>query len=236
MSFLKKMFGGGAEQKKDLSAREGYELALESVRAAHPEAADAAYLCCAYTSVHDSDAELREDGICRAWHFDFFLPASQTLCLVRVRNGKAKPVELSWNDTQKRPVEYVFAKYGMQPEQGPASEPARVPDKWLDSPAITSAALEATRPLYESNRIADLLVVALCLPAECLRYLQEEKAKQQLDFPPAAENCFAAICSTDELYQEDSHLLYIDATTGSVVQHHPFRYPDLFYFGNSINW
>jgi len=236
MSLLKKMFGGGAGQKKGLSAREGYELALQTLSEAHPEAANTAYLCCLYTSLYDSDAELQEDGTCRGWHFDFFMPSSSTLYLTRVKNGKTRTRELPWDKTQKRRIEYVFATYGMQSDGGIVSEPERVQEDWLDSPTIAATALEAAKPLYNPEQIDDPIIVALCLSAKCLRYLQEEKAMQQLGFPAAPENCFAAICSTDELYQEDSQLLYIEAGTGKIVQQYPFRYPDLFYFGDSRDW
>jgi hypothetical protein len=69
-----------------------------------------------------------------------------------------------------------------------------------------------------------------------LRYLQESKARGVLRFPPPQRDCFGAICGTEELYDEDSYLLYVRAVTGKVVEKHSFRFPNLFYFGTSRNW
>ena len=234
MPFLRKLFGRGSGQKKDLTAKEGYSLALEALRETHPTEAEGARLCCIYTAVVDSDMLLDKDGTCRGWHFDFFLPASQKLFLVRVKNGKTRAREISWQKTAKAPVEYVYAMYGAESSASP--EPPRLPDDWLDSPAIVESIHEALDPHRNPKSVEELMPVALCLPADRLRYLQEEKVRKELSFPPAPRYCFAAICTTDDMYDEDCVLLYIEAATGTIAGKHVFRFPNMFYFGSSFNW
>ncbi len=235
MALLKKMFGGGAGQKKDLTAREGYALALESLKAAHPAEADGAYPCCIYTSAADANVEFQGDGTCRGWHVDFFLPASRTLYLARVQNGKVRSKERAWDKTEKAPVEYVYALYGMQSERG-ILEPPRIADDWLDSPALAEAIQKTLEPHRQTPRGDELAAVTLFQPAEHLRYLKEEKAEEALSLPPAPSGCFAALCTTEDPYEQDSHLLYIGATTADVQATHVFRFPNLFYFGTSRDW
>jgi hypothetical protein len=236
MPLLRKLFGGESGQKKDLTAKEGYALALGALREAYPEEAEGARLCCIYTSVVDSDMLLERDGACKGWHFDFFLPASQNLILVRVKNGKTRAKEISWQKTAKAPIEYVYAMYGAESESGAHSEPARLPDDWLDSPALVESIHKALDPHRNPKSVEELAPVALCLPAESLRYLQEEKVQEELSFPSAPQDCFAAICTSDEMYDEDCVLLYLEAATGAIAGEHIFRFPNMFYFGTSFNW
>jgi hypothetical protein len=234
MGLLKRLFADGAGQKKNLTARAGYALALEALQATHPMEADRAYLCCVYTSAADANVVLEKDGTSRGWHFDFFLPASRTLYLVRVQNGKTRGKQMPWQKTQKSPVEYVYAMYGMAMEQVSLVEPPRIPDDWLDSPFVTAVLQEALEP--HGGRAESLELATLCLPAEHLRYLQEDKVRNLLSLPPAPRDSFAAICSPEDPYAEDSYLLYIQATTGEVLETFVFRFPNLFYFGTSRNW
>jgi hypothetical protein len=234
MSSLKKLFGGGSGGKKDLTSREGHALALEALKEAHPEEAEGARLCCIYTSVVDSDFMLERDGTCKGWHFDFLLPASQKLVLVRVKNGKARPKEIAWEKTAKKPVEYVYTMYGAEP--GVSHEPPRLPTDWLDSPALIESIHSALDPHRNPKSVEELAPVGVCLPAESLRYLQNEKVQNELAFPPAPPDCFAAICTSDEMYDEDCVLLYIEAATGKIAGKHVFRFPSMFYFGSSFNW
>lgn len=236
MSLLKSLFGGKGGEKRDLTAREGYELAHETLKSAHPTEADNAYLCCMYTSVFDSNVEMKKDGTSRAWHFDFFLPQKGSVYLARVQKGKLQAKEVSWEKTGASPVEYIFAKYGAQSERGNRLEPPRLGADWQDSPAMAQAIYETLRPYSNAAKGAEFTPIAFCYPAEHLRYLQEEKPRKQLGFPPAPEGCFGVICSTDELYEEDSYLVYVQAATARALQAHVFRFPDLFSFGNSINW
>ena len=225
---LKKLFGGKDAPKKEVTAREAYALAREELISKYPTEADGAYLCCLYTSVEEAGMEVRADGTCRGWHLDFFLPTSRTLCLVRVLKGKASVKELPWEKTQKKPVEYIFAVYGIGAGEAALSEPGKIPEGWLDTPEIIAPIQKA---LTEGT-----VPIALVLPAEHLRYLQEEKAKDALAFPPPPAQCYAAICSGEDAYEEDSHLFYIEAAGGRVVKEHTFRFPNLFFFGTSVNW
>ena len=236
MGLLNKLFAEGTGRNRDLTAREGYALALETLQTAYPMETDKAYLCCLYTSAADANVLLEKDGTCRGWHFDFFLPGSRTLYLVRLQNGKARGKDLQWEATRKRPVEYVYAMYGMQAEQGGPPEPARVVDDWIDSPAVTAAMRQALEPHITPEASAELQPVTLCLPAERLRYLQEEETRALLSLPPAPRDSLAAIYTTEDPYEEDSYLLYVEATTGKMLEMHRFRFPNLFYFGTSRNW
>jgi hypothetical protein len=235
MPLFKNLFGKGSGGKKQLTAREAYSVALECLRDAHPAEADNACLCCLYTSVFDSNAVIQDDGTCEAWHFDFFLTGVRRLYLVRLQKGKTRTAEIPWEQTEKRPIEYVVATYGMHAEESPRLEPPRIPENWLDSPALMAAIGDAVKP-YRSHRYGDLAPVALCLPAQHLRYLKEEKARRELSFPPVPLDSFAAICAPEELYDENCCLVCLQAATGQVLQEHVFRFPNLFTFGSSIHW
>ncbi|GAB4342369.1 MAG: hypothetical protein Kow0099_19840 [Candidatus Abyssubacteria bacterium] len=235
MPLFKNLFGRGSADKSRVTAREGYSVALESLRQAHPAEADKAFLCCLYSSVFDSNVIIQDDGTCEAWHLDFFLTVSRHLYLVRLQKGKTRAKEVPWEQTGKRPVEYVAATYGMEAGEGTRLEPVPVPENWLDSPALITSIRDAVRP-YESPRYGELSPVAVCLPAQHLRYLKEEKASRELSLPPAPPDCFAALCAPEELYEEDCCLVYVHAITGQILQEHVFRFPDLFNFGSSFHW
>ncbi len=234
MPLFKKLFGGKDTPKKELTAHEAYALAREELTLKYPTEASSASLCCLYTSVNEADMEIQPDGTCRGWHVDFFLPASRNLCLVRVTKGKANVKEVSWEHTQKKPVEYIYAIYGIGAGEAVSSEPLKIPDGWLDSPALMESIRKAMEKYHDPKR--ELVPLALVLPAERLRYLQEVKAREVLSFPPTPTYCFAAICGGEDLYDEDSYLFYIESATGRVIKEHVFRFPNLFFFGTSVDW
>lgn len=234
MALLKKLFGGKDAPKKELTAHEAYALAREELTAKHPAEAEGAYLCCFYTSVNEAEMEIQQDGTCRGWHFDFFLPTSRKLCLVRVINRKTSIKEISWERTHKKPVEYIYAMYGMGAGEAVSSEPYKIPDGWFDSPAIIESIQKAMEKYQDPKR--ELVPLALVLPAENLRYLQEEKARDALSFPPPPTYCFAAICGGEDVYEEDSYLFYIESASGRIIKEHAFRIPNIFYFGTSADW
>ena len=173
MAILKKLFGDKDAPKKELTAHEAYALAREELQARYPAESENAFLCCLYTSVEEAGMEIRPDGTCRGWNFDFFLPSSRRLCLVRVTNRKARGKEMMWEKTQKKPVEYIYAMYGMDAGEAAASEPYKIPEGWLDSTEIIAAIQQALEPHNDPKR--ELVPLALVLPSEHLRYLQEEK-------------------------------------------------------------
>jgi hypothetical protein len=155
---------------------------------------------------------------------------------VRIKGAKASIKERLWEDTQKKPVEYLYATYGMGAGEAISSEPYRIPEGWLDSPTVMASIHQALEVQAGPANRAHLVPLALCLPAEHLRYLQEEKARDALSFPPPPTYCYAAICTGEDLYEEDCHLLYIESASGRVVKEHVFRFPDLFYFGTEADW
>lgn len=234
MSFLKKLLGSG-KPAHGLTAREAFSIASEDLTAAYPGESENAYLCCVYTSVHDSNAVVEIDGTCQAWHFDFFLPTSRALYLVRVQKGSARGKKIEWEKTGKAPIEYTFATYGMQSADRILSEPPPLPGDWFDSPAIVASICDTLWP-GDPPENRDVVPAALFLPAEYLRYLHEQKAREALSFPPAPPDSFAAICTTEELYDEDSYLLYIKANSSEILDTRVFRFPNLFYFGSSMHW
>ena len=236
MAIFGKLFGSGAAHPRELTAREGYGLARQALEEAYPVEAGAGYLCCLYTSVFDSETTILEDGKCRAWHFDFFLPDLQRLFLVRIQQGKIKTREKAWEKTQKEPVQYVLALYGMTPQLATEEGPPRLPENWADTPGLCNRLKQALEPYNSAQHGAQYAPVALCMPAEYLVDLQSEERQRRLLFPAPGRGSMAALCTTDELYEEDCFLFYLDASTGEIQQTHAFRYPSLWTFGVSVDW
>lgn len=179
---------------------------------------------------------MRDDGTSRGWHFDFFLPNAATLYLVRVHNGKVKMKEVPWDRTLKKPVEYVFAYYGMGGEETRLLQPPRVTMEWLDSPALMESIDRELEPHRDPKSPVPLAPITMLLPAEHLRYVQDRATREKLGFPLPPQGCLAAICGTDDVSEDDCFLLYVEAATGKVAQKHVFRFPELFSFGFSADW
>ena len=238
MSIFGKLFGSGATavNPRELTAREGYEIAKQTLMEAYPAEAGTGYLCCLYTSVFESEFMLSDEGKCQAWHFDFFLPDLKRVFLVRIQKGKVKTRERAWDKTQKAPVQYDFALYGMTPELGMREEPLRLRENWADTPQICNSLKRALEPHYSPEHGEEYTPVTLCLPAEYLIDLQSDERLKLFHFPFPGQNSIVALCTTDEVCEEDCFLFYIDVSTGEIQQTHIFRYPNLWNEGASIDW
>ena len=238
MSIFGKLFGSSATaaNPRELTAREGYEIARQKLMEAYPAEAGTGYLCCLYTSVYDSDIIISDEGKCQAWHFDFYLPSLKMLFLVRIQKGKIKTRERAWDKTKRAPVQYVSARYGMDLQLGMREEPLRLRENWSDTPRICNNLKKALEPHYSPEHGEDYAPITLCMPAEYLIDLQSEERLRSLHFPSPGQNSIAALCTTDELYEEECFLFYLDASTGEIQQTHIFRYPNLWNFGASMDW
>ena len=238
MSILGKLFGGGttAVHPRELTAREGYELSKQTLMEAYPVEAGTGYLCCLYTSVLDSNITISEEGKCQAWHFDFFLPSLKRLFLVRIQKGKIKTREKAWDKTKKAPVQYTSALYGMTPHLGMKEEPLRLRENWADTPQICNSLKRALEPHYSPKHGEEYAPVTLCMPAEYLIDLQSVERLKVFHFPFPGQNNIVALCTTDEVCEEDCFLFYIDASTGEIQQTHMFRYPKLWNEATSKDW
>lgn len=237
MSVFGKLFGSGSRAgQMEPTAREGYEIAQKVLMEAYPAESGNGYLCCLYTCVFDSDITPSNDGRCGAWHFDFFLPDLKMLFLVRIQKGKIKTRERAWDKTCKAPVQYAFAIYGMTPQSGMPQEPFRLRGDWADSTLIHDNLKKALEPHYSPDHVEEYAPILLCMPGEYLIDLQSDERRNLLQFPSPGRQSIAALCTTDELSDEDCFLFYLDAATGKIEQTHVFRYPDYFNFGTSVDW
>ncbi len=237
MGLFDSLFGGKKSQKpSQLTAREACDAAVQTLRETCPDEAGSAYLCCLYTSVHDCNAIVSYSGKCEGWHCDFYLPASKELFLVRIQQGKVKTARKPWQNTVKAPVEYIFALYGMIPELGSPMEPPRLPAQWEDSPRLADAIKRHLTAQAKPDSGLEYEIIMLCMPAANLRDILAPDRREVLNFPLPPPNTMAVICASEELYEEDSVLIYLDATTAEVRRSHTYRYPNLFFFGTSVDW
>ncbi len=228
---LKKDKGSRTAYPKLLTSAEACRIAKSILEEKYP--GEEARLCCVYTSAMDCGTVLGEEGVSGGWHVDFYLPESKKAVLVRLARGRARISEKPWEITRKSPVEYVFALYGADPD---SPEPPALPGSLINSPDIFRITREALSGAVDPELEEYYSPVMVCFPAVYIRYLQDEKSRAALKFPAAPDNAAAVICSSDELYEEDSYLFYIGAESGEILGRHAFRYPNLFYFGNSADW
>ncbi len=222
---------------RTLTLREAWNAAIDLLRTHEAHEAERARLFCLYTSVMDANEIMDRDGRCAAWHVDFFLPRSSNLFLVRFEKGRLRHRVKPWGGGKGTAVEYVFALHGVPGDPRQEAGPAALPEDWADSPEIARALHEFLDPFQRPDHGEPYAPMALCLPGNGLRYLQEEKTRERLRLPPPPDRtCITALCATDELYEEDVFLIYLDGSTGNILASHPFRFPDLFFFGNSVDW
>ncbi len=224
--------GAKSSYPKLLTSSQAVEAARAALVDKYPEHGETARMCCVYTSVLDCKTVVGEGGVSGGWHVDFYLPLQKRVVLVRVARGRAKIMEKDWEATRQSPVEYVFAGYGI----GLVPEPLELPASPADSPEIDRITLEALFPSVDPDLEEYYAPVMVCFPAHYLRYLQDEKTRAALGFPEPPSGSAAVICSSEDLYEEDSFLFYINPETGKILLSHTFRYPDLFTFGNSVDW
>lgn len=221
MSLFGKLFGGKGG-REPISAREALPLAQEA--AAQWAPAKTPHLCCVYTAQEDSGFPVDQEGRCRVWQLDYFLPEEQRFLLVRVQDGKAKRREKTRGES---PVEYGYAVYGAR--GGAGAEPAMIPGDWCDSGSVVRAVYDACAPeIGSATELEDYLVLCVCLPGSALRYSQPQTASGLEAFfspPPAAPLCYGVILTHIDVQDHDAFAVYVDARTGHVVQKERFRFP-----------
>lgn len=214
-----------APKRAPLSAHEAAALARDALMHGQPQTAPPA-LFCVYAAPDDSNRALERDGRSGAWHVDFFDEREGVRRLVRVLDGRTK-VRTMRHD--RRPTEYVYACA--------APEACAVPDGWVDSPV---AAAEAGRSLAHALRdvpketLDDYLMLAVMLPAQALRYVQEN---QPVSLPPPPESpCYAILWGHIDVEDHDALAVYIDAVRGEEVACARFRFRPYVMPGMSRDW
>lgn len=234
------ILGSGRKKAgKIVSAKEAVEQARDAIVERVPEDAAVAKVCCIYTSSLDSNIDIQTDGRCQAWHIDFYSPASGKVYLVRVAKGKTYIRERLWSETERKPVEYVFAIYGKTLTGSEQAEPIMARDNWVDSPDVAVQVDEWVQgQISRSEQEGEMYgLMCLCLPARCLRYLYNEKARNKLHIPyPPSEPAWAGLYTPMDIEDKDSFLLYLSAEGGKVLQYARFRFPPFFNYGTSGDW
>jgi len=237
MGLLGKLFGGSAERKQAVSAREALPMAEEAMRGWSAAQAGEAQLCCVYTSVEDANRDVSRDGRCRAWHLDFWFPKTRTFYLVRVTDGRAKGWE---RPLGRSPVEYVYALYGNEDAANPYVEPVAAPADWADTPTVAQAAWEVFTATVGKELapavLEDYGLRCMCLNAAYLRYRHPSVQPQLLTCALPETPCYAVLITHIDIEDNDSVMVYVDATTGDVAAAERFRFPAYFNYGNSCDW
>jgi hypothetical protein len=236
MGFLRGIFGGSSGSKEARSAREAFPLAEEALEAWSATRASGAQLCCIYSSGEDSNRELQLDGRSRSWHFDYYLPASQSFFLVRVTDGKVKAWERKLQD---RPVEYIYALYGSGDAARGFCDPLALPSDWVDTTAVAqtaSAALYREMADVDAADLKDFMLLSMFFHGSYLRYTHLEWKPKFLEKPTPEAPCCAAILSHIDADAHDSLVVYADAMTGGELACERFRFPEYVILGNSADW
>jgi hypothetical protein len=218
---------GQRAAKGPITAREAVHLARSALRERSPEAFDPV-LCNVYTAPEDSTRELCRDGRCRSWHVDFYEARQAVHHLVRVVDEKAR---VRVRPRKATPVEYVFALY-----DGADSAP-ELEGEWVDSTIAAAVALAALeRELIEEPQeiLDDYFLLALMLPAQHLRYLQEGQAVT-LSPPPDGLH-YAVLLGHVDVEDHPVLAVYVDANRGEECHCEHFHFPALTMVGVSRDW
>jgi hypothetical protein len=236
MTFLQKLFGSSSADKQPRTAREAFAFARETFENRTTTAAASGRLCCIYTSLEEAQTEIRADGRCRGWHFDFWLPVSQSFYMLRITDGKARGWE---RKSGRHPVEYIYAVYGDGDKSGLAKEPDPLPENWVD----TTVAAATAQDIFQRHMVdidpadrADYGIMALVYPAACLRYLHPEWTPRLLSRSAPDMPCWAVLMSHIDVDCHDSLLIYVNAVSGAAAGQERFRFPPYMTMGVSADW
>jgi len=238
MGFFRKR-RGSTQGKGPFSAREALTAAEGAINEKHPEDAQVARVCCLYTASLDSEAPIQSDGRCKAWHVDFYSPASRSLFLVRIHKGKTHVRARSWDRTGSRPVAYFFMGYGEGVTGNVLVEPIPVGEGWVDSLTLAREVDTWSRSrMSEDERTGEMYGLScLGFPAQYLAYLHRPDLRALFPFPdPPSEPAWFVFYSPVDLEDRDSFLLYLDAATGRITHSAVFRFPAYFNYGSSADW
>lgn len=236
MGFLGKLFGGSPDKKQPKSAREALPSAVEALNDWLAVKASSAQLCCVYSSGEDANRELRKDGRCRGWHFDFHHPQSQSFYLVRVLDGKAK----GWERTATSdPIEYIYTLYGAIDRGKWQTPPVVLGDDWVDSTdaaTVAFSALEREMADVDPGILGDYFLLSVFLPASYTRYLNPDWEPKLLQQPAPEDLCYAAIVAHIDVDTHDALIVYVNAKTGQETAAERFRFPPYTSMGSNADW